>query len=520
MDEKTRVRSTEVKPLTKSAIITIASLTGKESQGNDLPGQTQTRAYRRSLKVALDVLGKGTRLFQGGRTGGRRTSTAAPKVLKEQASSSPPQRLHHQRRNQKGQKLFHRSPGKRGRPGPVLMGSQKEPAVQAGKARAHTAVGPAHFQVQGKVLQSTRVWPGSCKTPAGNASDNPGKRKLSTSKLRSLRALASREGARNKNEQQATSRPPRHASTSPKALKQVWCGSLKIRPIRAQRKTTLPENKKDPGRGILKPYSKGASAAFMPPIPRLRRSLRIASQKRKIHELCAQCWLPELENQMRSKVSKTRVKRRAAGVQKDHQATNVASAQEPNTIKRGMLVWFKFQDLPFWPAVVKSINKNDKMARVLLMEGSMQFEYRGHSSEQLDGKREVIPKCSLSSKQEFCTKSPTSFIYQLRVHQENQDPSTIQGFEARVPMHPRSPIPRAAEQQHTEVLAGTQKSFRLMAVLYQATDCRAESISPPRQAWLPQDIQACTSCVAMVIALGYSKPPGLPMGAGHIAKDK
>ncbi|OBS64542.1 hypothetical protein A6R68_06916 [Neotoma lepida] len=304
MDEKTRVRSTEVKPLTKSAIITIASLAGKQSQGNGSPGQTQTRAYRRALKVALDVLGEGTCLFQGGRAGGRRTSTAAPKVLKEQASSSPPQSLHHQRGNQKGQRLSHRSPGKRGCLGPVLMGSQKEPAGQGGKARVHTAVGPAHFQVQGKVLQSTRVCPGSCKTPAGNAGDNPGKRKLSTSKLRSLSALASRESARDKNEQQATSGPPRHASTSPKALKEVQCGGLKIWPIRAQRKTTFSENKEDPGRGIPKPESKGASAACMPPIPRLQRSLRIDSQKRKIHALCAQCWLPELENQMRSKLTK------------------------------------------------------------------------------------------------------------------------------------------------------------------------------------------------------------------------
>ncbi|OBS78024.1 hypothetical protein A6R68_19585, partial [Neotoma lepida] len=115
-----------------------------------------------------------------------------------------------------------------------------------------------------------------------------------------------REIARDKNEQQATSGPPRHASTSPKALKQVWCGSQKIRPIRAQRKTTLPENNEDPGQGIPKPDSKGASAACTPPIPRLRRSLRIASQKRKIHALCAQCWLPELENQMRSKCAPNR----------------------------------------------------------------------------------------------------------------------------------------------------------------------------------------------------------------------
>ncbi|OBS75942.1 hypothetical protein A6R68_17604 [Neotoma lepida] len=378
VDKKARVRSTEVRPLTKSEIVTITSLAGKGSQGNGSPGQTQARAYRRALKVALDVLDEGTCLYQGGRAGGRRTSTAAPKVLKEQASSSPHQRLHRQGRNQKGQGLSHRSPGKQGPPGPVLTGSQNEPAVQGGKARAHTAVGPAHFEMQGNMFRGTRVWPGSWKTPAGNAGDNPGKRRRSTSMLRSLSAPAFREGARDKNEQQAASGTPRQASTSPKALKQqVQCGGLKIRAIGAQRKTTLPENKEDPGRGTSKPHSKGASAACMPPIPRLRRSLRIASQKRKIHVLCAQCGLPEQENQVRSKVTNTRVKRRAAGVQEDRQATNVASAQEPNTIERGMLVWFKFQDLPFWPAVVKSVSQNDKMARVLLIEGNMQFEHRG-----------------------------------------------------------------------------------------------------------------------------------------------
>ncbi|KAL6084750.1 hypothetical protein STEG23_027839 [Scotinomys teguina] len=123
--------------------------------------------------------------------------------------------------------------------------------------------------------------------------------------------------------------------------------------------------------------SKGSSAACMPPIPRLRRSLRISSRKRKIHVPCAQCGLPELEAKVHSNKTKTGIKRRAAVVQEDRQATNMASAQEPSTIERGMLVWFKFQDLPFWPAVVKSVSKNDKMARVLLIEGNMKFEHRG-----------------------------------------------------------------------------------------------------------------------------------------------
>lgn len=93
--------------------------------------------------------------------------------------------------------------------------------------------------------------------------------------------------------------------------------------------------------------------------------------------LCTQCGLPKLGPQVHSKVTNTRFKRRGARVPKDAQATNVASAQGPSTIEQGTLVWFKFQDLPFWPAVVKSVSTIDKMARVLLIEGNMQFERRG-----------------------------------------------------------------------------------------------------------------------------------------------
>ena len=375
--EKTRVRSSEVRPLTKSEITTIASLAGKESQGNGSPGQT--RAYRRALKVALDVLGEGTRLYQGEREGGRRTSTAAPKVLKEETSSIPHQCQHSQGRKQKGHGLSHRSPGWRARPGLVLMGSRNEPAVQGGEAQAHTAVEPPYFEMQGNMLRGTRVWPSSCKTPTGNAGDNPGKRKLSTPKLRALSARASREGARGNSEHhRPASGPLRHASSSPKALRQqVHCGGLEIRAIGAQRKTTLPENKEDPGPRTRRPDSEGAWAACLLPVPRLRRSVRIAGRKRKINVLCAQCGLSGLETRVHSKVHNARVKRRAAGVQEDCQATSVASAQETNTIERGMLVWFKFQDHPFWPAVVKNVSNNDKTARVLLIEGNMQLERRG-----------------------------------------------------------------------------------------------------------------------------------------------
>ncbi|XP_034341734.1 putative PWWP domain-containing DNA repair factor 4 [Arvicanthis niloticus] len=376
--EKVRVRSTEVRPLTKSEITTMASLAGKESQGSGSPGQT--RAYRRALKVALDILG------ERGRAGGRRrASTVAPKVPKEQASSSSSSlgqrlRLRLQGRNQKDQGLSQRSPGKRGRgrPSPVVTRSQKVPAMQAGKAQAHTAVRPPRFEMQGNALRGTRVQPRYLEAPLGNAGGNPGKRKPGTYMLRSLSAPASREGTRAKSKQKAAPGPPKCVSISPKALKRpVRRAGLEIQATGAQRKTALPENKDHPGQGTPKLDSRRASAACMPPIPRLRRSLRIASRKRKIHVLCAQCRLIEQEPQGHSKGTNTRSKRRGARVSKDAQATSVASAQGPSTIERGSLVWFKFQDLPFWPSVVKSVSENDKMARVLLIEGNMQLERKG-----------------------------------------------------------------------------------------------------------------------------------------------
>ncbi|XP_060230693.1 PWWP domain-containing DNA repair factor 4-like [Meriones unguiculatus] len=395
MGEKTRVRSTKARPLSKSEIVSLASMAGKESQGNGSP--KQTRAYRRALKVALDILGEGGCL-QGGRTGGQRTSTRTTpqKVPKEQANSKPRPRfrlrvcLCFQKHNQKGQELSQRSPGKQHRQVPVLpVGSQKVPTVRGGKAQAHTTVGPPHFEMKQNVLRGIRVRP--CHTTLeGNSGRNACMKKLNTSKPKSLTASASRQSVRAKKEQQAASGPLRCIWSSPKALKQqARFADLHTRATGGQRKNAFHESKEEHGPGTLKPAANSASAACMPPILRLRRSLRIANRKRKIHVLCPHCRVPELEPCAHSKVTKTRFKRRRSTIQKARQAAKVASAQLQNTIERGMLVWFKFQDLPFWPAVVKSVSQNDKMARVLLMEANMQFEHKGvraplHKLKHLD----------------------------------------------------------------------------------------------------------------------------------------
>lgn len=368
--EKLKVKSTDVRPLTKSEIETITSLARMESQGT--ASTQEVDAYRRALTVALEVLDEGKSLVQGGKGHGRQTTTmVSPQLPKERARSCP--RL--QGRSQKGHGLFRRNSGKRGRPGSVSLCSENEGAPQRQKSQAYTAVGscpPPEMQV--KAIGGTSMKPRDL-TSAAPASYKQGERKRGSSRFTSLNFPVFTEGAQVKCEWQVPAGPGRHNSTLPNQAAPY--ASLEVRATGAHRNPSLPEKTEDPGPGTLNPPSEGAAAACMPPIPRVRRSLRIAHRKRRLQVLCEACRLPALKPQVCSKVVSTREQGRGARVQPAGRATSVASARQSDTIERGALVWFKFQDLPFWPAVVKNVNRSSKTARVLLVEADMPPEHRG-----------------------------------------------------------------------------------------------------------------------------------------------
>ncbi|XP_023572561.1 PWWP domain-containing protein MUM1 [Octodon degus] len=50
---------------------------------------------------------------------------------------------------------------------------------------------------------------------------------------------------------------------------------------------------------------------------------------------------------------------------------------EPRSFEVGMLVWLKYQKYPFWPAVVKSVKRREKKASVLFIERDMNPKGRG-----------------------------------------------------------------------------------------------------------------------------------------------
>ncbi|XP_047388064.1 PWWP domain-containing DNA repair factor 3A isoform X1 [Sciurus carolinensis] len=63
--------------------------------------------------------------------------------------------------------------------------------------------------------------------------------------------------------------------------------------------------------------------------------------------------------------------------EEDEEPPRILLYHEPRSFEVGMLVWLKYQKYPFWPAVVKSVRRRDKKASVLFIEGDMNPKGRG-----------------------------------------------------------------------------------------------------------------------------------------------
>lgn len=63
--------------------------------------------------------------------------------------------------------------------------------------------------------------------------------------------------------------------------------------------------------------------------------------------------------------------------EEDEELPSILSHPEPCSIEAGMLVWCKYQKYPYWPAVVKSIKRKDKKASILYIEENMNPEKKG-----------------------------------------------------------------------------------------------------------------------------------------------
>ncbi|XP_054254635.1 PWWP domain-containing DNA repair factor 3A [Indicator indicator] len=65
--------------------------------------------------------------------------------------------------------------------------------------------------------------------------------------------------------------------------------------------------------------------------------------------------------------------------EEDEELPCVLSRQEPQAIEEGILVWCKLRGYPYWPAVVKNVKRKHRKAYVLLIDGTTNERKKGFS---------------------------------------------------------------------------------------------------------------------------------------------
>ncbi|MBZ3876528.1 PWWP domain-containing protein MUM1L1 [Sciurus carolinensis] len=395
--EQLSVKSKDTRALNKSDIEALATSARAWSRATVPSGEK--RRYRRALRVALEILTDKARLDQGRKPDEQGTAKVPAKVPPKPASSRPP------RKHGKGKGRFWRRPGQRGHPGSLSAGSQKRRDLHGEKApvhRVHTASGRSPAEMQANASKGARVLP-LCLPPSGGDLEEEGVEEAGPSVGEDVWA---------KEEQRAGSPPARliaaatAAAAVPEAQHPEEGDTCPASQAASQESAAFAEKAEGPVEGASKPASAGAAASSTCPTLRLRRALRLAHAERTLRAPDAKKGLQGRPCRARPKAMDAVATTERAGGRRAGRAAQGAVAPEPCPIKRGMMVWFKFQDHPFWPAVVKSVCKTQKTARVLLIEANLRRERSGirvplHRLKHLDceEKEKLLKRASKAYRQ-------------------------------------------------------------------------------------------------------------------------
>ncbi|XP_076991184.1 putative PWWP domain-containing DNA repair factor 4 [Tamandua tetradactyla] len=190
-------------------------------------------------------------------------------------------------------------------------------------------------------------------------------------------STATEEGAVAPQEDDTPMLPSPFILSGTKTLKEEAQGSCPRNVANSSKCSTFSQNTEGPREGRPKPGLEDAATSSSSSQLCLRYSLHLANRRRKLQ-------VPDIQNQLQAlqslddseAVHANKAVTMVDGKERG-QPAGIAFAQEPCSIERGMIVWFKYQEYPFWPAVVTSVQDAEKTARVLLIKADMNGEESG-----------------------------------------------------------------------------------------------------------------------------------------------
>ena len=360
IDEKIRVKKTKIKTLKESMIESIS--TSLAAQPEPSAPEEEEMAYICAITMAWDVLNKNGNFTPARVAGDPESKMQSPRRLQKQ----------HCRRCQKPKRGLRRSVRKSKSSKSPVVPSEREDGPYGDKPQVCTTIAPIPTEMQTESPQSSGVHP-SFLSLSEDDREKEGKEKQDASKVMSLPCTVKEVGVDVRGERVLPSLTPGFIFTVPKAPEEgvhnTCPKSLAVSPERATSSVNV-----DPEEGTCNSGSEGAEASSNASNLGLRYSLCLANRKRKLQAPGCEEEQQESQPSAGSKAIKPTSAIKKGGGKEVGQLTSMACPEELCPIERGMLVWFKFQNHPFWPAVVKSVSPTEQTARVLLIEANMHCE--------------------------------------------------------------------------------------------------------------------------------------------------
>ncbi|XP_069320329.1 PWWP domain-containing DNA repair factor 3B [Eulemur rufifrons] len=388
LDEKIKVDSTETKILNKSQIEAIASSLAVQSEVSALPAEET--AYGRALKVALDILNEKTNLSESSISDEEETSILfenAPQKL----SDSPPHKKYRKHEGDLPKYLeeSENSPY-------VLISSESDDSLYDDKSKVHTTVDTIAGEIDTKSSQNSSWY--QTFPSLSDDDEKEDKKKFSISTVVSVHSTVKEEDTCVKDEKFVPSSPS-DILIVPKALKEdtedICPETLAV----SSECSVLPENVEDPGEGPSNPCfdasenqpsmesemgaatsTEGCSWESQPSCsasnPVLDYSL-LENNEGNLQRLDFEELGEEVQASDTSLPPDPVNTSLLDDSEEDEELPRFLLHYEPRSFETGMIVWFKYQKYPFWPAVVKSIRRKERKASVLFVEANMNPEKKG-----------------------------------------------------------------------------------------------------------------------------------------------
>lgn len=399
LDEKIKVKSTEVETLKKSQIENIASLLVSQNEVPTAPLKELT--YRRSLRVALDVLNERSSLSQ--ESPSRRNQSAQCRREKEPTEAASSLR------------------------NPLCSVFREDGSASSGPTACEKELG---FRVYHKKGLGKSETPGAGASPQDRLvwrSHRPGH----TLTSRRGRSLAQRSGqcqespalsgAQSEEQSVGQASPPRAREDDLCARAEGHDPGLPSGSL-----TVVPSPERAGGRPLKRPRLKPPATRGEPELsPRLRPrgcvTLRGAATSPGHSDTRAEDTRPphlqdsgcdRLEEDPQASQEHAELNSNNSVLEEeeeDEEPPRILLYHEPSSFEVGMLVWLKYQKYPFWPAVVKSVKRREKKASVLFIERDMNPKGRGIT---VSLKR--LKHFDCKEKQEFLDKAKEDFDQAIR----------------------------------------------------------------------------------------------------------